>query len=120
MMLLSLDFETTGLNFEKDRIIEIGAVLYSTGQRKCVENYGRLVKSDVPITPEITGITSIHPAAVDRFGYDQEESFEILAYMIDSCDALVGHNIIRFDKNMYEAWARRLNRNIPEKLCIDT
>lgn len=120
MMLLSLDFETTGLDFEKDRVIEIGAVLYSTVQKKCVDNFGRLVKSDVPITPEITAITNIHPLAVERFGYDQEESYDILNYMIDSCDSVVAHNGNRFDRRMYDSWSRRLEHNSIEKLWIDT
>jgi len=120
MILLSLDFETTGLDVEKDRIIEIGAVLYSTGQKKCLENFGRLVKTEVPIPSEITQINNIYPAAVERFGYEEEESFEILNYMIDSCDTLTGHNIIRFDKSMLDAWCRRLNQPIWNKLCIDT
>lgn len=120
MILLSLDFETTGLDFEKDRIIEIGAVLFSTGQKKCLDSFGRLVKTDVPITPEITGITSIHPSAVEKFGYDQEESYDILDYMIDSCDAIVGHNVLRFDKRMLYSWANRLEKLPLEKLWIDT
>lgn len=120
MILLSLDFETTGLDFEKDRVIEVGAVLYSTGQKKCLENFGCLVKSDVLITPEITEITSIHPSAVDRFGYDQYEIFDSLQAMLEECDAVVGHNVLRFDKPMYEAWARRNSFEILEKLWIDT
>jgi len=120
MILLSLDFESTGLDFEKDRVIEIGAVLYSTGQKKCLDNFGCLIKTDAPITPEITAITNIHPSAVDRFGYDEKDTFYVLEYMIDSCDTIVAHNGNRFDRRMYLAWANRLERPRIDKLWIDT
>ena len=67
MLLLSLDFETTGLNKEKDQVIEFGAVLYSSTLNKCLDNQGSLVKADVPISAEITGITGITQKAVDKF-----------------------------------------------------
>lgn len=120
MILLSLDFETTGLDFEKDRIIEIGAVLYSTGQHKCLESFGCLVHTDVPITEEITGITSIHPAAVNRFGYDQDTAFNALQNMMEECDVFVGHNVLRFDSNMYKSWSGRMNLKAVDKLWMDT
>jgi DNA polymerase-3 subunit epsilon len=120
MLWLSLDLETTGLDFNKDRVIEIGVVLFSTNQRKCIENFGQLVKSDVPVSSEITKITSIHQTAVDRFGYDQDEVFEVLTYLMDSCDAVIGHNVIGFDKKMAESWARRNKQTLPDKLYIDT
>ena len=34
MILLSLDFETTGLDPANDRVIEVGAVLWSTAQHR--------------------------------------------------------------------------------------
>ncbi len=82
MILLSLDFETTGIDPANDRVIEVGAALWSTGQHRVLESAGFLVKSDVPISQEITTLTGIHPAAVDRFGYDSHAALEnILAMM---------------------------------------
>jgi DNA polymerase III alpha subunit (gram-positive type) len=120
MMLLSLDFETTGLDFEKDRVIEVGAVLYSTGQKKCIENLGCLVSSDVPVTAEITDITGIYQTALDKFGWSQEDAYGNLDFLIDSADIIVGHNVLRFDKNMYESWSRRMKQAATEKLWVDT
>jgi DNA polymerase-3 subunit epsilon len=120
VILLSLDFETTGLDFEKDRIIEIGAILYSTTQKKCLDSVGRLVQTDVPITSEITEITNIHPAAVTRFGYEQDSAFEVLEYMATACDAIAGHNIKRFDMRMANKWASMMQRVLPQRTIIDT
>lgn len=110
MILLSLDFETTGLDTQNDRVIEFGAVLYSTGQKKCLDNQGMLVKTDVAITSKITEITGIHPTAVERFGYDQEGILDIIIEMIDNCDAVIGYNCRRFDKQVFDNWCVRNKR----------
>lgn len=120
MILLSIDFETTGLDVVKDRPIEVGAILYSTGQQKCLESAGYLVKSDVPISEEITGITGITQAAVNKFGFESEEAFGNLTAMAELADAYIGQNVIRFDERVYRQWGIRLHLPIPEKLWIDT
>ena len=120
MLLLGLDFETTGLDFVESRPIEVGAILYSTGQKKCLESTGFLVKSDKPVSAEITKLTGITQAAVDKFGYDSKESLQVVIDLIESADALVGQNIKRFDMNILAAWGSRHGLTIPEKLVIDT
>jgi DNA polymerase-3 subunit epsilon len=118
--LIGFDLETTGINPETDRPIEVGALLYSTGQKKCLESTGYLVKSDVPISPEITEITGITQAAIDKFGYDSAEALDAFLNLAEQADAFVGQNVIRFDKRFLENWAKRHNRIIPNKLWIDT
>lgn len=121
MIILSADVEATGLDKQKDRIIELGAVLYSTGQKRVLESTGFLVQSDgVPITQEITDITGITQVAVDRFGYSQEDAIQTFADLADQADAVIGHNIIRFDRPMLWNAAARLGITLPEKLLIDT
>lgn len=51
------DFETTGLESNKDEIIEIGAVKISKG--KIVSTFSTFVKPSVPIPQEITELTHI-------------------------------------------------------------
>jgi DNA polymerase III epsilon subunit-like protein len=119
LILLSLDFETTGLDTQNDRVIEFGAVLYSTGQKKCLDNQGMLVKTDVAITPEITEITGIHPAAVERFGYEANDILNILMEMTESADAVIGYNCRRFDKKIADNWAHRSLSEFPERTWID-
>ncbi len=130
MILLAFDLETTGLDFVKDRPIEVGAILYSTGQQKCLESQGFLVKTDVAISPEITKLTGITQAAVDKFGYPSGSSFQTVVDMAEQADAIIGHNIVRFDKRMLKAWEARENvdipailsegAKIPNRLWIDT
>jgi DNA polymerase III alpha subunit (gram-positive type) len=120
MILLGYDLETTGLDKVNDRMIEVGLVLYSTGQQKVLESTGFLVQSDKPILPEITEITGITQAAVDRFGYSPESALEYFLDFAEQADAVIGHNVIRFDKPVTDNTAKRLDMVLPEKLWIDT
>jgi len=43
-----------------------------------------------------------------------------LLSLAELADAWIGHNVLRFDKQMLEAWAAREGRTIPSKLWIDT
>ncbi|HYX35567.1 MAG TPA: 3'-5' exonuclease [Oligoflexus sp.] len=57
--LVIFDFETTGLDSLRDRIIEVGAIKYQNGQR--VADFSTLIKPDIPlpeVASRITGITS--------------------------------------------------------------
>lgn len=119
---MAYDIETTGLDKEKDRIIEVGLALYSTGQHRILESAGFLVKSDgVPITPEITEITGITQAAVDRFGYEQDEALtDIISWFGRGADAVVAHNGIRFDMPVTFNSLKRLGIHCPMPLVIDT
>ena len=56
---IALDFETTGLSTEKDRIIEVAAILFENGEP--AKRFVSLVKSILPIPKlieDITGITN--------------------------------------------------------------
>jgi DNA polymerase III alpha subunit (gram-positive type) len=121
VILLSADVETTGLDRQKDRIIEMGLALYSTEQHKILESTGFLVDPDgVPVTQEITGITGITQTAVDRFGYSQESAIEEFISYADKADAVIGHNVIWFDRPVIENAANRLRLILSDKLWIDT
>lgn len=120
MILLSFDVETTGVDVNNDRVIEVGAILYSTGQHKALESAGYLVKTDIQIPPEVTALTGIHPAACERFGYDSGSALDNVLVLAEMADAIVGQNIVRFDKRVLENWCKREKRQLPEKFYIDT
>ena len=119
-ILMGFDAETTGLDVINDRPIEVGAILYSTGQARTMESAGFLVKSDVAVSPFITKLTGITSAALAKFGYDSLDALETVIDMANQADAIVGHNVLRFDKRVVEAWAARHQLKFPEKLWIDT
>ena len=56
---IALDFETTGLDFDSDRIIEVAAILFIDGVPS--KTYNTLVNPGIPIPKlieQITGITN--------------------------------------------------------------
>jgi len=120
MIVLGFDTETTGLDPNVDQVIEVGAILWSTGQHKCLESSGYLVKSDVPVSEHITKLTGITQAAVDKFGYASRGALEAFLDMADQADAFVGQNVIQFDKRFLETWAKREGVVVPNKLWIDS
>lgn len=89
---VSLDTETTGLNAEHDRIVEIS--LLKIENREIVGEYSTLVNPGIPIPERATKIHGISDA--DVFGapsYDQVGN-EIVQFL-GNC-TIVGHNV-RFD-----------------------
>jgi len=121
MILLSLDFETTGLDRDNDEVIEVGAVLYSTGQKKCLESAGYLVKPvNKTISKEITDLTGVHPAAVEKFGFSSEQGLDNLIELAKQADAIIGQNVVRFDKHFFDNWCKRQRKPVVDKLYIDT
>lgn len=121
MIVLGYDLETDGLDKHNCRIIEVGLVLYSTGQRRIVESTSLLVKeAGAKITPEITDLTHITPEANDYFGYQIPEALEIVGHFFDSAEAVLGHNVNRFDKVVTANVTKRNNVALPERLWVDT
>lgn len=120
MLLLSLDFETTGLDRNSDRIIEVGAVLYSTTQGQQLMTQGYLVDHEVPISEEITKITGIKKGMIDRFGLSSKTGLIMLLNMVDMCEAIIGQNIIDFDMPFLENWVLREKEILSPRLIIDT
>lgn len=127
MILLSLDFETTGLDTANDRVIEGGAVLWSTVQHRILEAADFLVKPGIPINEEVTKLTGITEDAVKAFGFESRDSLDNILAMVSMADAIAGQNICRFDKKVLINWMIREGfgetggiEPIRQKLTIDT
>lgn len=119
-IVLSYDTETTGLDTKKDEVVEVGALLYSTGQKRVLESVSFLVKTDLPITEEVTKITGIVKPALDRFGYESDNALDVVTDLMSQADLIIGQNVIQFDKRITDSWAKRVNKQLPEKLWADT
>ena len=110
MVILYLDFETTGLDTGLDRIIEVGCVLedHDSGKR---ENYQSLVNPKCPIPEEssnIHGILDKDVAEAPIFA----DIFDKVASLVDQCQAIGGYNV-NFDLKILMAESRRLSKPLP-------
>ncbi|MBQ4640573.1 MAG: PolC-type DNA polymerase III [Clostridia bacterium] len=100
--IIVLDFETTGLNTQKDRIIEIGAVKLWNGQ--VVDSYGTLVNPGCVLPPKIVEITHITDQML-RDAPTAEETIPQLLKFMDGCP-IAAHNA-KFDCAVLESELKR-------------
>jgi DNA polymerase-3 subunit alpha (Gram-positive type) len=100
---ISFDLETTGLNFEKDRITEIGAVRIKNGI--ITEQFNTFVNPLIPISQYITEITGITDEMVRNAPFEDEALKMFYAFCgIEA--VLVAHNAA-FDSEFVKATCRR-------------
>lgn len=97
------DLETTGVNFQNDRIVEIGMIKLMPDGERIVRT--KRFNPGIPIPPESTAIHGISDADVAN-----EPPFETfadnLAAWLDGCD-LGGYNLIGFDIPMLQQEMKR-------------
>jgi DNA polymerase-3 subunit epsilon/ATP-dependent DNA helicase DinG len=108
--IVSIDIETTGLDNERETIIEIGAVKFKGNRVE--DEWSSLVNPNRHISEFITGLTGIDDAMVREAPRVQDVAHELQAFVGDL--PIVGHNI-RFDLSF-------LQKQIPFSLneVIDT
>lgn len=90
--LVALDIETTGLDSQSDRIIEIGAVRFSGS--KIEEEFNSLINPGKKIPPFISQLTGITDAMVRGAPPVEEVIEQLAAFTKDT--PVVGHNV-KFD-----------------------
>jgi len=91
-IIVSLDIETTGLDEDRDAIIEIAAVRFN-GKRKEGE-FNTLINPGRQIPDFITGLTGIDNAMVRQAPRLQDITHELTAFVGDA--PILGHNV-KFD-----------------------
>lgn len=107
-----VDLETTGLNYRKDRIIQFSAI--KVRDHKVVDSLSFFVNPEMPIPEEASKINGIKDKDVESELPFVDRIPEILKFIGD--DAIVGHNIINFDRYFLEY---QLGESLPN-LYADT
>ncbi len=97
-----VDTETTGINADKDAIIELGMVLFEydmeTGQAyRVLASFDQLEDPGFPIPPESTAIHGITDEMVKGRRIDDEE----VAKFLEGVDLVIAHNA-KFDRVFLE------------------
>lgn len=102
MRLLGLDFETTGLDPEKDRITEMGACLWDVETKRPFVTLGFFFHEPnfPPLSPEIVKLTGLTDDVLREFGTSPKENLAWLASYVEKhqVDYIVAHNGENFDK----------------------
>lgn len=114
--ILVFDFETTGLDPNSDRIIEIGAILLEKtpeGVYKITKDLNVLIKQDRPLPEKIIEITGITDELLNSEGITETEAFLKIQNLHKKDCLLVAYNI-SFDYGfLNELYKRHLNdRNL--------
>ncbi len=96
--LVSLDIETTGLDPERDAILEIGIVRFRG--EEVLEEWQGLIDPGRPIPQKITEITGIDEAMIKREAVSLGEGVRA-ADRVAGRDTIIGHNIA-FDLSFFK------------------
>lgn len=111
-----IDIETTGLSVEKDRIIEIAAILVRDG--KIAETLQMLVRQERQLPLDIIELTKITDEMLELNGIPIKEALErLVAFVADR--SIVCHNA-RFDCEFLRAEAKRCQVRLFQSQCKDT
>lgn len=88
MLLLIVDFETTGTNAQVDRPLELGTILYSVPEQMVVAQLSTLIPS--PINP-VESINHIKPRATQRAVGSYQLALSLFQDYLKQADYLVAH-----------------------------
>lgn len=123
MLILGLDFETTGLNIPTIGVTEIGMVVWDTALSAPVKMIGMLVNpgSYAVWEPGVEKVNKITPEICAKHGVEDSKALQQVLSWYGSADVACAHNGNNFDKPLLEAWAARYSLDAQKsKLWIDT
>lgn len=122
MLVLGLDFETTGLDTEKDSIIEIGAVLWDAKAKTPVRIGSMFINwlPQVTLTDEIVRLTGITDSFLENFGAEPASTLQDLINEIKNVPFVIAHNGTNFDKPILASNLKRCGLDMPETKWIDS
>jgi DNA polymerase III alpha subunit (gram-positive type) len=101
MLLLGIDFETTGLDPQTASIIEIGAVLYCPYFKSVVQSFSVLTTAE-EVPEEITSLTGITLELLQANAVPLDKAFDSLERFARKASLLVAHNA-DFEKSFIQA-----------------
>lgn len=119
---MAIDIETTGLNPNDSKIIEIGAIVMEGKQE--IASFSRLINPEDKLPEQIIKLTGITDAMLQNEATEQEVIGDFLDFCdnvmsdYEESDVILGHNIA-FDYSFLKTAAVRLKRSFKRRV-IDT
>lgn len=119
------DLVYKGVNLLKDRITEIGAVLWDVRMNQPVKILSELINEPdhLPITEEICELTGISDEMLDLYGIKNQELEQFLitlSNLMKKADYIVAHNGNNYDRPMLGSLYNRMGLEFPNTPWIDT
>lgn len=110
-----MDVETTGVDYDDDRIIEVG--LLKIDENVITDQFQCFVQCERNIPKTVTELTGITNEMVERQGIKEDIVFEKIQEFIGS-DLVVGYNI-QFDMGFIQRMGERTGKNLTIKKTRD-
>jgi|SRR5271157_1016305 len=123
MLILGLDFETTGLNIPTIGVTEVGMVLWNTELKAPIKLYGTLVDPgpDVVWEPSAIAVNNLTPELCTQYGMQDEKACRQVMSWYSSADVCCAHNGNVFDRPILNKWATKYGIDPQkDKVWIDT
>lgn len=121
MILCVYDIESTGLDVQRDSIIELGWCLYDSDSKHVYQKACYLLQwPDLEIESHLTEIHGIDTDLVSRFGRPSREVLELFLGDVELSDYVVAHNGRGFDEPILKSNLSRLSIPFHGKPNIDT
>lgn len=122
MLILGLDFETTGLDIHTVKITEVGAILWDTVLRQPVQIMSRFVWNQdyPPQSEEVIRVSGITDDMLKTHGMPAAAVMEELAELMSRAEAVMAHNGNNYDKPILERVAKEMSVQMPYRPWIDS
>lgn len=119
------DLVFSGVNLKKDRVTEIGAVLWDTELNQPVQILSELIDEPgrLKITKEVEELTGITDEMLNEWGQDKEMiklTLRKLSFLMEKADFIMAHNGTNYDEPMLREMFKRYDLKMPNTHWIDS
>lgn len=113
MLVTIVDVEATGLNPEKDAVIEVAAILYSTKDRAILQQVSTLLAVEENPAEAVNGISMSMVDESDKNAWDSKDSItDAIVEMMDASAYIVAFNS-DFDRSFLKMGNKRWQAGTP-------
>lgn len=122
MIICAVDLETSGLQVESARVLEIACALYDTELKAVFESYSVWIWDYTypPPFQEALDINGLTVEGLKKRAVTPHKAFDTALRYFNKADAVMAHNGANFDKPILEIQSKIFHVKLPDKIWIDT